>query len=430
MAFAATEALMAYLKQMQAEGKILLPGELVRRVKAGPGLDSLGQAQRASSLQAGEQQGIETDTLTIVGRLESAWSGQSGDAARSGLRPLAEVATSASTALHDSQNALTDQGHAFQSTRDSLQDVSDESPSRDAVDVVTPWDTDTEDKINQRNAAVQQNNQIYQGFTATSDGHAQKMPIDYGQVPDAADGTFNLGSTPGTDTTPVTGQQHDRQNVTTGTYDNQQRPDTYSSSVEPPGSVTPWQGQQSQDHQVSPPNVQVPAASYDTGTHTAGYVPPSPGAGGTVPPGFGPTGSGSPYVPGSAGGFGPGGGFVSGVPGSLGTGTGSPGVRVPGSGGGSGSGSLPPGGGRGAPGKSSGTGQLGGVNEPGMKGGGGSGTGAPGARGANGMPMGAGAGKGGKEEDTEKKAASYLLEPDPNALFGYDGKATPPVIGK
>ncbi|HWD02822.1 MAG TPA: hypothetical protein VG674_10255 [Amycolatopsis sp.] len=44
--------------------------------------------------------------------------------------------------------------------------------------------------------------------------------------------------------------------------------------------------------------------------------------------------------------------------------------------------------------------------------------------------MGAGAAKGNKEEDKEKKSASYLLEPDPNALFGYDGKATPPVIGK
>ncbi|WP_409462449.1 hypothetical protein [Amycolatopsis sp. GA6-003] len=38
-----------FLKQMQAEGKIILPGELVRRVKAGPGPDSLGQAQYAAA---------------------------------------------------------------------------------------------------------------------------------------------------------------------------------------------------------------------------------------------------------------------------------------------------------------------------------------------------------------------------------------------
>jgi hypothetical protein len=44
--------------------------------------------------------------------------------------------------------------------------------------------------------------------------------------------------------------------------------------------------------------------------------------------------------------------------------------------------------------------------------------------------MGASGGKGQKEEDKEKKSADYLREADPNSLFGYDGKATPPVIGK
>ncbi|MEC3980852.1 hypothetical protein [Amycolatopsis sp. H20-H5] len=217
MVFAGTEAFQAYLKQMQAEGKVILPGELVRRVKAGPGPDSLGQAQHASSVQASQQQGIETDTLTAVGRLESAWSGQSGDVARGSLRPLADVATSASSALQGSQNTLTDQAHAFTSTRDSLHEVSDVPPSRSGWDVATPWDTDTEDKVNQRNAAVQQNNVVYQGFTGTSDGHAQKMPIDYGQVPDAVGGTFALQPTP--DTGQVQGGQDRRGQVPPGHHD-------------------------------------------------------------------------------------------------------------------------------------------------------------------------------------------------------------------
>src|SRR5207302_9507762 len=58
--------------------------------------------------------------------------------------------------------------------------------------------------------------------------------------------------------------------------------------------------------------------------------------------------------------------------------------------------------------------------------------GAAGARGGNGMPMGAPAGgRGGKEEDKEKKTAPYLRNPDPDETFGgFTEKPMPPVIGE
>lgn len=36
MSFAPTEAMMAYLQKLQAEGKLIVPADLVRMVKAGP----------------------------------------------------------------------------------------------------------------------------------------------------------------------------------------------------------------------------------------------------------------------------------------------------------------------------------------------------------------------------------------------------------
>jgi hypothetical protein len=58
------------------------------------------------------------------------------------------------------------------------------------------------------------------------------------------------------------------------------------------------------------------------------------------------------------------------------------------------------------------------------------GGGAAGKPAAPGMgAMGAGAGKG-KQEDEEHQRASYLVEPDPESVFGgSDERTVPPVIG-
>ena len=440
------------VQQLQAEGKIILPDELVRRVKAGPGPDSLGQAQQVGQAQSGEQHVIDAETLAIVGNLESAWTGQGGEAARMGLRPLADVSTSASTAMHDSQGTLNDQMTAFQATRDSLQDVSSEPPTRDVVDTLTPWDTDTEDAINQRNGAIQRNNEIYQGFTASSDANGAKMPIDYGQIADVAEGGFELAPPP-----PVEAPQH----VTAERWTPLAAPPGASNGYEPPPQSIPQQappGPYGQPPSPGGPQPFVPAAQ-DGSTTAAGYTPPMPQSG---VPAFGPTGSNVAQVPNGTGfgpGYGPGGpGYVGAPdgPGSQGAGPGprAPGVRLPGMGGpgpGPGTaggyprGGMPGGPGTGGPG--SGTGAPGGagrvtggapMSEGGAGRGGAAGPGAAGPGGAaggrgagGGMPMGgAGGGKGKGGEDAEHKRAAYLKEADPQAVFGYRGRATPPVIGK
>ncbi|MYW92412.1 hypothetical protein G3I59_17810 [Amycolatopsis rubida] len=424
----ANEVVKSWMEQQQKEGKLILPGELVRRVKQGPGLGSLGQAQDVARSHALKQQEIESDTRAIVARLEAAWSGQSGDAARGGLQPLAQVAIASSSALGTGQNTLTDQSHAFQSTRDSLQDVSDWPPTRDMVDKLSPWDTDTEDQINQRNAAVQRNNQIYQGFTSTSDGHAQAMPTEYGQMSDAQ-GDFTVGKPSATTNQQATSGGHStfEPRSSSGPDSGSSQSDRASSFVSP--STQHYAGNsagQVGNQQIPAAHLPVAQGNSGDGTQSAGWVPPTEsGVGGGdanrftpfAPGGSGSSSYGAGNGPGGSSGFS--GGFAGGVPGA-----GEPGTsgRMPGT---PGAGARA--GGPGGPGRSTGSGRLGPVEEPVTRGG----AGAAGARGANGMPMGAaGAGKGGKEEDKEKKSASYLLEPDPNALFGYDGKAIPPVIGK
>ncbi|MFE9745313.1 hypothetical protein ACFYOT_10445 [Saccharothrix saharensis] len=157
----------------------------------------------------------------------------------------------------------------------------------------------------------------------------------------------------------------------------------------------------------------------------------------------GPTGGAGPASP-AAG--------VLGVPGSRpGTGRGGSGAGRGGVGG-SGAGRSGPGGSRGSAGAggrvpggagSPGSGLPGGPGT-GVRGPGGGGSGVRGPGGAHGEAVGRGGRPGGAglvagpvggpatgrgEEDTEHQTPSYLLEPDPEALFGGGEATAPPVIG-
>ncbi|WP_410647962.1 hypothetical protein [Amycolatopsis sp. cmx-4-54] len=415
MSFAPTEAMVAYLQKLQAEGKLIVPADLVRMVKTGSGTASLGEAQRAGVLQAQEQQGIEADTLAAVARLENAWSGQSGDAARAGLRPLAQAATEASAALHVSQNTLANQDHAFQTTRDSMVEVSDTPPQRNVLDVASPWDTDTEIQLNERNAAIQRNNEIYNAFTRTSDGHAQMMPVEFGQIADESDGAFSIGQTPGTGGTAknreITGSGRPSDSEPVGVTGRAVQAD-HRAGAGPgqDGETLPKQaaGELRQGSASLLPGT-------DDGTELAGFGRPAP------------SGIDVPNVPG------PGVGNLPAAGGRADTlnyvaGPGRPGAApvVPPYGRGGSPGVIGPGG----PGRSAGPGPYGAAGEAAGRVGAG-GQGSAGSRGAGGTPVVPVAGRGkDKDEDKEKKSPEYLQEPDPQGLFGYTGRVPPPVIGK
>ncbi|MFI7122192.1 hypothetical protein [Amycolatopsis sp. NPDC049868] len=402
----------AYLQKLQAEGKLIVPADLVRMVKTGPGTASLGEAQRAGALQAQEQQGIEADTLAAVARLENAWTGQGGDAARAGLRPLAQAATEASAALHNSQNTLADQDHAFQTTRDSMVEISATPPQRNVLDVASPWDTDTEIQLNERNAAIQRNNEIYNSFTRTSDGHAQAMPIQFGQITGESDGAFSIGQTTGTG-----GAVEKREIAGPG----------WASDGEPVGVTgRAVQAEHHPDAGSGPDGEALPG--HAAGGQRPDGVAVSPGRDGTVAAGFvrpAPSGIDVPNLPGPGLTNLPAAGgadtlnYVTG-PDRPGSGPVVPPYSRPG---------VPGAGGPGRPGRSVGAGPLG-QGESAGRAGAGSQTGT-GSRGTGAGPVVPAAARGkGKDEDKEKKSPDYLQEPDPQGLFGYTGRVPPPVIGK
>lgn len=387
----------------------LTPAQLVQAVMTGQGTGSLQQTHAAGVEQAKYQVQLEDGTRGVMTSLESAWTGGAADAARAKLQPLAESSASASTSL-DRNSTLAQTGiEQFHAMKKSLHpEVANQPPAKSAWDAGTPWDTDTEDQINQYNQKAQENLERYNSYAEQSSTNTAGRTIDYGRLGTYGGGDFKVddgGSGPG-DGGKAKGFGG-RSDPGGGEF----RP---PADYRPPPSVV----------QLPPPGQHTPSpqpyrqGDYGDGTRAAAYTPPAPSSyPGYQPPTFGPGTGGGNYGPGGGGfvpGFGPGGGFGpgSGSPGGPGTGSGL--------GAGRGSGAM-------APGQPGQPGQLG-RSGPSM----GGPAGGQGRSGAPGMgPMGAGAGKGkGGGDDEEHQRASYLQEADPESVFGgSDTKPVPPVIG-
>jgi hypothetical protein len=192
-----------------------------------------------------------------------------------------------------------------------------------------------------------------------------------------------------------------------------------------------------------------PGGGLPGGTNPGGAGPGRPGGGGTGPGGSGgpwggggnPGDGGLPGFPIGGGPLGPGLGGSDFERGGAGRGPGTGGVRGFGPGGSGPGGSSGFGGGPGSGGSGgSGPGGVGGRGlGPGgagalaaehAAGGGGRGLGAGGRGGAGGPMGGMQGGRGEGDEDGEHQRPAWLVEGDPESLFGTDEMTAPPVIGE
>ncbi len=328
---------------------------------------------------------------------------------------------------------------AFGTAKNSVKPVAAQPPQLGVDDVLHAisdkgWDS-YHSKVAGWQADSQANIDAFSAYHSASSANGGQMPSQYAQLADTGAPVSMSTSTEQkaepTDTgewarnprqtqVPAQDRQTVRPGQTRGTDGNRTQPATQQNHQDP----------QTQQNQVRP------GTTNPENTHADNYVPKPvlPAAQGGYE--FGPTGQPISNLTGTGtnfpGGFGPGTGPYAGVgyqpgPGAPGTGTGT----------GTGTGSRP-----GTPGPTTGLGNR--VNQPGP----GSSTGArlpeerlpganpgrgsAGARGANGLPMGGPiSGRGGKEEDREKKKAPYLQNPDPDETFGgFIEKPMPPVIGE
>ncbi|NKQ58148.1 hypothetical protein HFP15_35345 [Amycolatopsis sp. K13G38] len=405
------------------------PEALVKMITSGAGPEGLEGERQENSAKAQTQNQIETDTRRHMTTLESAWTGGGADAAREKLQAATVPVANSSQAMVTNAGVITSQIDSFTNLKNSLHsDVTDNPPQKSFWDTVTPWDTDTENAINANNAKVQENLQAYNTYAQSSQANAPQLKTDYGQVTNLGGGNFEIQqpNLPPDKPGPGPGNPNGTENIT-GT--NNQR----TSSVGTTGTNVPKQSTGQTGRTDSPVgSTGIPtyypgdtgrtSGSLDDTTHSAGYTTP-----GTTGSSYTPSTFGSSFGPGSSGGadytsgglggggaFGPigGGGAAGGSGGAYGSGSGS--------GGSTGSGALT--GGKATGGVAAEAGAAGAASRAGA-------AGAAGRGGASGMGgMGHG-GKGQGGDDEEHQRPSWLVEEDPEGIFGTDEKTAPPVIG-
>lgn len=411
--------------------------QIYQMLNSGPGTTGIYHATDGAATQASTQDDLNNQIIQLNQKMSGAWTGHAAEQAQAGAMPLANAAQDATNSLAVHQSVMTGQAEAFTTARNSVTNVPSTMPNNIGNDFLAAFgDTGPlDDQITQYNNASQNNVQVYQNYSAMSSLNADTMPQDYGSIP-VSNATITVlppsstgasGGYAGMNSVAAIagGSAAEREealrrlsaapgaNGGEGATGLDETSGAIGSTGAPPSGNGTWR----LPNEPGEPNI---------GTNAEGFVPTAledeellggiPGAGrnrnkddeaAPPPPNFNQSFSGDL-------GGGPGGGSAQAAMESLhgGAGLGS----------GSGASNL-------TASSRSGIGMASQTAEESMMSGSGGGMGPGGAGMGEEGAMGGGMG-GRREEDSEHKAASYLQEADPDALFGTDEMTAPPVIGE
>lgn len=322
---------------------------------------------------------------------------------------------------------------AFGTAKNSVKPVAAQPPALEVDDVLQAisdhgWGS-YHAKVAEWQADSQANIEAFGAYHSASTTNGGQMPAQYAQLSDFGAPISMTTSERKAGTTDTGEWARNPSQTQVPAQDRQTaRRDRTGGDREQPATQQNQQVQPNQQVQQNRPEPQTPVRPGSTGTtntdntHANSYLPKPvmPAAQGGYE--FGPTGNFT--------GTGTGAGTGANWPGGFGPGTGTytggdyqP--RTPGGSTGTGPGSRPGQPGLRPPGSSTGA-RLPEERFPNPA------RGAAGPRGSNGLPMATPMqGRGGKEEDREKKKAPYLQNPDPDGTFGgFTEKPMPPVIGE
>ncbi|WP_085939568.1 hypothetical protein [Amycolatopsis azurea] len=404
----------------------------------------------------------------LQSRMASSWTGSAADAANAGAGPLEQAFKETADPLFTTKASVMAQADSFD---DSGQTVVPVPPKPDkpnpwttglkgAIPIAGPFMVNNDIKnyqegVAKHEAANQNNVRVMDQYDSVTSSTRSSLPTDYGVLKnDGANVSVKVGGGPPPIKPPPVlppvkpgrnGGGDDNDGTDTSGTDS-----TGTDRNKPGGDHNQTKPGSTDDRPVNPKDRPVPPEITNPTR--------KPGPGDTTLPsggGRGRPGGGTTEIPGRNTGRGNGNGDLEDVVGltnglNQNYGPGGGGPNQPGGGGGrnvpgpnSAAGRLLGGeggtGGRaGGPG-GTGSGGLGGGRGSGMGGLGGGMGGADhlaGGRGAAGRgggqmgPMGAGGRRADGEEDDEHQRPDYLIEADPDAIFGTDQRTSPPVIGE
>jgi len=415
--------------------------EIYSQMTTGPGTGSAQVAANIAKDLERSYAGIETRLKRVGETLGEAWTGASADGAQAAANPINQAMVQMQDALRQADHSISNQVYQFNLNKNQLKDMPASKPDTSFWDDATPWDTDTEDKVNSYNAEEKHNREVYSEFQSASNTNRGELPKEFPGV------TTDSLVVEITDTGGDNGDDKTSNNNTTTTRSSSTSSSS-STSTPPSTTGTGWTVPSTNGDQTTtsssdttntsntnntgrpaigdnltgkPPVGSVIERPNNTGLPPMG-VPVRPTTGGPGGSGRGPGGSGAGRGPGGIGG--PGGAGKFGGGGSGGAGKFGSGGLGSGTGSGTGGTSAQQPGGK--------AGVFGGMGETGANA-----AGRGGAAGAAGRAGGAGMGgmggqgqKGQGEDDLEHKSADYLItEENTNEIIGDMPMVAPPTIG-
>ena len=159
---------------------------LVRQVKAGSATEWESGVQVARQLAESHAE-ISDRGRRALTVLESAWTGGGAEAAQAKIKPAIEATHEAANTYEGNARTLADGASTFDQLKSALIPMPDAPPTRNFYDKITPWDTDTEDAINEFKHLEEQNRRIYESYEQSTRSMSQQIRIDYGQLDDEFD---------------------------------------------------------------------------------------------------------------------------------------------------------------------------------------------------------------------------------------------------
>ncbi|MCR3749837.1 hypothetical protein [Lentzea californiensis] len=414
--------------------------QIYSQMHGGPGTASANAAATAAAGLGRDYAGIEARLKRVGETLGEAWTGASASAAQAAANPINQAMVQMQDALRQADHSISNQVYQFTLNKNQLKDMPASKPDTNFWDDATPWDTDTEDKVNGYNAEEKHNREVYKEFQSASNTNRGELPKEFpGVTTDSL--VVEIAETGGHN-----GEEKTSKNTTntrTSSTSTSSSTSTPQSTVGTPWTVPTTNGDQtttssSDNTNTSNTNTGKPGVDNLTGKPPVGSVIDRPGNTGLPPIGVpvrpntgGPKGPGGPNGPGGPGGSGrggPGGPGAGGKFGGPGGGAGGAGGKF---GGGGLGGSSAAAGGTAAQQPGGKAGVFGGMGETGQNAARGGAAGAAGRGGAAGMGgMGGQGQKGQGEDDLEHKSADYLItEENTNEIIGDMPMVAPPTIG-
>ncbi|WP_051400283.1 hypothetical protein [Haloechinothrix halophila] len=137
----------------------------------------------------------------LVGRLETAWVGESGDAARGAVKPLSDASEVSSENQNNVSMQMDTQGESFNTVKNTAGTGPGEKPESTFASDWAPILTDRDEEIENWNARAQEIVDAYNTYYNGTKQNAGVFPSSYGTLtgdPTAID--FNVSSSGGTGT--------------------------------------------------------------------------------------------------------------------------------------------------------------------------------------------------------------------------------------